>query len=266
MAAERATKKTHFKQRAKRLTRLTGGWREKSPCYCGRGAGVRSNKRECSGARGTRGPGCSLWSGRAWTGRGRSGWGDRLYGGASHRALVGGEKIRTATPRAVSKTVNGTSNQRGARYKRPAAGSQGNCGETRPASGRIGRSPKRTAAGSAAGMKGAKDCGVLSLPDAPLRPAHACPEGSSGILHARKRASLLLPGEAGVARHRPIGRFEARPRPLSKEFPPPQRPVAGSQSDPGCVKTPRGMTAPAILRLVVTFRAKNRKNSSSARH
>ena len=164
MAAERATKKTHFKQRAKRLTRLTGGWREKSPCYCGRGAGVRSNKRERSGARGTRGPGCSLWSGRAWTGRGCCGWGDRLYGGASHRALVGGEKIRTATPRAVSKTV---SNQRSARYKRPAASSQGNCGETRPASGRIGRSPKRTAAGSAAGMKGAKDCGVLSLPDDP---------------------------------------------------------------------------------------------------
>ena len=34
---------------------------------------------------------------------------------------------------------------------------------------------------------------------------------------------------------------------------------------PGCVKTLRGMTAPGILRLVVTLRAKKRKNSSSAR-
>src|SRR5262249_20811445 len=34
---------------------------------------------------------------------------------------------------------------------------------------------------------------------------------------------------------------------------------------PGCVKTLRGTTAPAILRLVVTLSAKKRKNSSSAR-
>jgi hypothetical protein len=34
---------------------------------------------------------------------------------------------------------------------------------------------------------------------------------------------------------------------------------------PGCVKTLRGITAPGILRLVVTLRAKKRKNSSSAR-
>jgi hypothetical protein len=38
------------------------------------------------------------------------------------------------------------------------------------------------------------------------------------------------------------------------------------ENDPGCVKTLRGMTAPGILRLVVTFRAKKRKNLSSARH
>jgi hypothetical protein len=37
-------------------------------------------------------------------------------------------------------------------------------------------------------------------------------------------------------------------------------------SDPGCVKTVRGITAPGILRLVVTLRAKKRKNSSSAWH
>jgi hypothetical protein len=35
--------------------------------------------------------------------------------------------------------------------------------------------------------------------------------------------------------------------------------------DPGCVKTPRSITAPGILRLAVTLRAKKRKNSSSAR-
>jgi hypothetical protein len=46
--------------------------------------------------------------------------------------------------------------------------------------------------------------------------------------------------------------------------------MSGSeQSDgahPDCVKTPRGKNAPGILRLVVTLRAKKRKNSSSARH
>jgi hypothetical protein len=35
---------------------------------------------------------------------------------------------------------------------------------------------------------------------------------------------------------------------------------------PGCVKTLRGIPAPRILRLVVTLRAKKRKNSSDARH
>ena len=34
----------------------------------------------------------------------------------------------------------------------------------------------------------------------------------------------------------------------------------------GCVKTLRGMTAPGILRLVVTFRAKKCRNLSSAQH
>jgi hypothetical protein len=38
------------------------------------------------------------------------------------------------------------------------------------------------------------------------------------------------------------------------------------QNDPGCVKTLRGMTAPGILRLVVTFRAKKCKNLSCARN
>src|ERR1700720_2991285 len=41
------------------------------------------------------------------------------------------------------------------------------------------------------------------------------------------------------------------------------RPVA---SDPGCVKTLRGITAPGILGSTVTRRAKKRKNLSSARH
>src|SRR5262249_27228908 len=36
--------------------------------------------------------------------------------------------------------------------------------------------------------------------------------------------------------------------------------------DLGCVKTLRGMTAPGILRLVVTFRAKICRNLSSAQH
>jgi hypothetical protein len=39
-----------------------------------------------------------------------------------------------------------------------------------------------------------------------------------------------------------------------------------SAFDPGCVKTLRGMTAPEILRLVVTLRAKKCKNSSFALH
>ena len=34
----------------------------------------------------------------------------------------------------------------------------------------------------------------------------------------------------------------------------------------GCVKTLRGMTAPGILMLVVTFRAKKCRNLSSAQH
>ena len=140
---------------------LRGGWHEKSLCYCGRSAGVRSNKRERSGARGTGGSGCSLRSGRAWTGRGRSGWGDRLYGGANHRALV--EKIRTATPWAVRKTANGTSNQRSARYKCPAAGSHGNCCETRRGSSPIGRSPKRNGARRAAGIRGVASCRLAGI-------------------------------------------------------------------------------------------------------
>jgi hypothetical protein len=36
--------------------------------------------------------------------------------------------------------------------------------------------------------------------------------------------------------------------------------------DPVCVKTLHGITAPVILRLVVSLRAKKCKNSSSARH
>ena len=39
-----------------------------------------------------------------------------------------------------------------------------------------------------------------------------------------------------------------------------------SRFDLGCVKTLRGMTAPRILRLVVTFRAKKCRNLSSAQH
>jgi hypothetical protein len=39
-----------------------------------------------------------------------------------------------------------------------------------------------------------------------------------------------------------------------------------SPFDPGYVKTLRGMTAPEILRLVVTLRAKKCKNSSFALH
>jgi hypothetical protein len=38
-----------------------------------------------------------------------------------------------------------------------------------------------------------------------------------------------------------------------------------SEKGPACVKTLRGITAPGILRLVVTLRAKKRKNSCSAR-
>src|SRR5215510_437994 len=39
-----------------------------------------------------------------------------------------------------------------------------------------------------------------------------------------------------------------------------------AESDPGCVKTLRGITTPGILGSVVMRRAKKRKNLSSARH
>src|SRR6516165_10901820 len=39
-----------------------------------------------------------------------------------------------------------------------------------------------------------------------------------------------------------------------------------SAQGPGCVKTLRGMTAPGMLRLAVTFRAKKCRNLSSAQH
>ena len=147
---------------------------------------------------------------------------DRLYGGASHSALVGGEKIRTTTSRAVSKTVNGISNQRSARYKRPAAGSQGNCGETRPASGRIGRSPKRTAAGSASGMKGAKDCGVLSLPDAPLRPAYQMLEAGVRQFTAwgdtDEGQHILIAVARYLAAHSPTERAALQPADIARRL------------------------------------------------
>src|SRR5271165_3225877 len=38
------------------------------------------------------------------------------------------------------------------------------------------------------------------------------------------------------------------------------------ENDPGCVKTPRGITVPGILGPVVMRRAKKHKNLSSARH
>jgi len=46
----------------------------------------------------------------------------------------------------------------------------------------------------------------------------------------------------------------------------PSEAIATAESDPGCVKTRRGITAPRILRLVVILRAKKHKNSSSAQH
>jgi hypothetical protein len=42
--------------------------------------------------------------------------------------------------------------------------------------------------------------------------------------------------------------------------------IGASESDPGCVKTLRGITAPGILSPMIVRRAKKRKNSSSARH
>jgi hypothetical protein len=41
--------------------------------------------------------------------------------------------------------------------------------------------------------------------------------------------------------------------------------VVAAAHGPGCVETLRGMTAPGVLRLVVTLTAKKLKNSSSAR-
>src|SRR5258708_16059207 len=52
-----------------------------------------------------------------------------------------------------------------------------------------------------------------------------------------------------------------------KALPPgPKLAVRMSAMGPGCVKTLRGITAPRILRLVITLKAKKRKNSSFARH
>jgi len=42
--------------------------------------------------------------------------------------------------------------------------------------------------------------------------------------------------------------------------------AASVENDPGCVKTLRGIIAPGILGSVVMWRAKKRKNLSSARH
>jgi hypothetical protein len=44
-----------------------------------------------------------------------------------------------------------------------------------------------------------------------------------------------------------------------------QRASLETACDPGCVKTLRGKTAPGILGLMFTLRAKKRNNSSSAR-
>jgi hypothetical protein len=46
----------------------------------------------------------------------------------------------------------------------------------------------------------------------------------------------------------------------------PLAPRAPSIHDPGCVKTLGGITAPGILGSTVMWRAKKRKNLSSARH
>src|SRR5271167_2815214 len=53
---------------------------------------------------------------------------------------------------------------------------------------------------------------------------------------------------------------------LSEQVPPRRPRCSMALIDPGCVKTLFGITAPRILRLVVTLRAKKCKNSSFARH
>jgi hypothetical protein len=44
------------------------------------------------------------------------------------------------------------------------------------------------------------------------------------------------------------------------------KPAKSVESDPGCVKTLGGITAPGILGSTVMWRAKKRENLSSARH
>src|SRR6516225_8746214 len=71
-------------------------------------------------------------------------------------------------------------------------------------------------------------------------------------IHGTKRRtaashnSVAMRGTADMPRTRPARRSDA--------------------FDLGCVKTLRGMTAPGILMLVVTFRAKKCRNLSSALH
>src|SRR6516225_8360838 len=58
----------------------------------------------------------------------------------------------------------------------------------------------------------------------------------------------------------------ARGSPLTWVKPPSPRATKAAALDPACVKTLRGITAPGILRLLVTLRSKKRKNPCSARH
>jgi hypothetical protein len=67
----------------------------------------------------------------------------------------------------------------------------------------------------------------------------------------------------GRADHLAGARMRGRCSPVSGPF---RSGRIGAALGPGCVKTLRGITAPRILRLMVTLRAKKRKNSSFARH
>jgi Pyruvate/2-oxoacid:ferredoxin oxidoreductase delta subunit len=80
--------------------------------------------------------------------------------------------------------------------------------------------------------------------------------------HSHCRGCVLMAQDCPdpAARHRSA--YWGRPAVHSRAM----EVVGAAESDPGCVKTLLGITAPGILSPTIVRRAKKRKNSSSARH
>jgi hypothetical protein len=89
--------------------------------------------------------------------------------------------------------------------------------------------------------------------------------------HQRPRKILISGGKTTFATKSALGvfhcgaqNFDAIGGTADIDWPP--APIASEAYDPGCVKTPRGINTPIILRSVVTRSASKCENSPSARH